>query len=220
MGGAFVTGASKGIGAAIAAKLAEEGLAVVVHFNRDRRGAEKVLAALFVPEGKSRESWHCCVGGDLAEKEQAASCFEKAVSHLAREAGVRLRCVVNNAGIFETHSILASDMNLDAWAASWRRTLSVNLESAAFVSFLAARHWLEESEGEREDEKLPRSIVMVTSRGAYRGEPDAPAYGASKAAMNSMAQSLAKALGGRLNVSVAAVVSRRRCSLRLISPLL
>ena len=111
-------------------------------------------------------------------------------------------------------------MTLDAWATTWRRTLSVNLESAAFVSFLAARHWLEESEGEREDEKRPRCIVMVTSRGAYRGEPDAPAYGASKAAMNSMAQSLAKALGGRLNVSVAAVVSRRRCSLRPMSPFL
>ena len=198
--GAFVTGSSKGIGAAIAARLAKEGLAVVVHYNRDRKGAEKVVADLAVPLGKARGAWHCCIGGNLAEKEEAASVFSKAVDFLER-AGVRLRCVVNNAGIFETHCILSRDMSLDMWASSWRRTLSVNLESAAFISFLAARHWLNEGRPH-----VPRSIVMISSRGAYRGEPDAPAYGASKAAMNAMAQSLAKALGGPLNVSVSSVV--------------
>ena len=130
---------------------------------------------------------------------------------------VRTRPLLRSSPRTRGVQILASDMTLDVWAASWRRTLSVNLESAAFISFLAARHWLgrdrdrDEREEEDEDEEKrkgrpARAIVMITSRGAYRGEPDAPAYGASKAAMNSMAQSLAKALGGRLNVSVAAVV--------------
>ncbi|MBS0663357.1 MAG: SDR family oxidoreductase, partial [Verrucomicrobia bacterium] len=74
---------------------------------------------------------------------------------------------------------------LDAWQAEWQRTLTTNLMAPADLCLLAARH-LAPAGGGR--------IVNLSSRGAFRGEPDAPAYGASKAGLNSLSQSLARAL--------------------------
>ncbi|HMY75240.1 MAG TPA: SDR family oxidoreductase, partial [Blastocatellia bacterium] len=71
------------------------------------------------------------------------------------------------------------------WQGSWRRTLDTNLIGAANISFCAAQQMMKQGGGR---------IVNVSSRGAFRGEPDAPAYGASKAALNAMSQSLAQAL--------------------------
>src|SRR6185503_8446343 len=71
------------------------------------------------------------------------------------------------------------------WQSAWRRTLDANLIGAANVTFCAARRMIEQGSGR---------IVSISSRGAFRGEPTAPAYGASKAALNAMSQSLAQAL--------------------------
>jgi NAD(P)-dependent dehydrogenase (short-subunit alcohol dehydrogenase family) len=67
--------------------------------------------------------------------------------------------------------------------AAWRETFEVNVFGAANVSYHVARHMIERGQGGR--------IINVGSRGAYRGEPLHPAYGASKAAMHSLGQSLA-----------------------------
>src|SRR5262249_31348916 len=72
------------------------------------------------------------------------------------------------------------------WQAVWRNTLEVNLISAANIVWCAARHM---GRGGR--------IINVSSRGAFRGEPRHVAYGASKAGLNSMTQSLAVALAPR-----------------------
>src|SRR6185369_17005850 len=95
-----------------------------------------------------------------------------------------LDVLVNNAGIYEDHP--PAQTGFDDWLMSWRRTLDTNLIGAANAAYCAARHMMQHGGGR---------IVNVTSRGAFRGEPDAPAYGASKAGMNAMSQSLAKALG-------------------------
>jgi len=78
-----------------------------------------------------------------------------------------------------------ADVTYEERQEAWRRTLAVNLVAAANASFLAARHMVATGGGR---------IVNVSSRGAFRGEPEAPAYGASKAGMNAMGQSLAVAL--------------------------
>jgi NAD(P)-dependent dehydrogenase (short-subunit alcohol dehydrogenase family) len=102
-----------------------------------------------------------------------------------------LDVVVNNAGVFQAHPIDAT--TYEEWQHAWRDTLDVNLVAAANVSWCAVRH-------------LPRGgrIVNVSSRGAFRGEPKQPAYGASKAGLNALTQSLAVALGPR-GIAVAGV---------------
>ena len=97
--------------------------------------------------------------------------------------------LVNNAGIFLGHPPLST--GLDAWAEAWRATLAANLLGPANLSLLAAQTMAEQPEL---DAAGRGRIVNVSSRGAFRGEPEAPAYGASKAGLNAMSQSMAKAL--------------------------
>ncbi|QQQ78303.1 SDR family oxidoreductase [Saccharothrix sp. 6-C] len=101
--------------------------------------------------------------------------------------------LVNNAGLVELGSL---DLPYAQWQALWRRTFAVNVFGAADMSYCVARHMI--SRGTR------GRIVNVGSRGAFRGEPDMPAYGASKAALHSMGQSLAVSLAPH-GIAVASV---------------
>ncbi len=95
----------------------------------------------------------------------------------------RLDVVVNNTGICEDHPIL--DVGYAAWLDVWQRTLATNLLGPACLACWAARHMVQQGGGR---------IVNISSRGAFRGEPRMPAYGASKAGLNALSQSLARAL--------------------------
>jgi NAD(P)-dependent dehydrogenase (short-subunit alcohol dehydrogenase family) len=95
----------------------------------------------------------------------------------------RIDILVNNAGIYEDHPI--AGVTYDKWRGAWERTLATNLLGPANLSFCAAHKMMEHGGGR---------IVNVSSRGAFRGEPNGPAYGASKAGLNAMSQSLAQAL--------------------------
>ena len=168
---ALVTGASRGIGAGVAHLLAEHGARVAVHFGGDQKAAEQVLAGL-------PGTGHIVLGADLGNPAAAT-----ALPGRAAEALGRLDIVVNNAGIFQTHHIAERDQA--AWQQAWDRTLAVNLDGPAHIIW-GAIPLLDAVGGGH--------IVNITSRGAYRGEPEAPAYGASKAGLNSLTQSLARAL--------------------------
>ncbi len=100
--------------------------------------------------------------------------------------------LVNSAGIAIPNSI---DQDESDWLNSWRETIDVNLTGLANCCYYAAQNMKNQKAG---------SIVNVSSRGAFRGEPDMLAYGASKGAVNSFTQSLAKALGQH-GISVTAV---------------
>ncbi|MEU4744276.1 SDR family oxidoreductase [Actinosynnema sp. NPDC023658] len=102
--------------------------------------------------------------------------------------------LVNNAGLVELGSL--ADKTYPEWQSLWRRTFAVNVFGAADMSYCVARHMVERGARGR--------IVNVGSRGAFRGEPDMPAYGASKAALHSMGQSLAVALAPH-GIAVASV---------------
>ena len=167
----LVTGASRGIGAAIATALANSGATVVIHYGSNRDAAEEVARRL-PGEG------HVVLGTDLAAPENAASLVERVL----QETG-RLDVLVNNAGIYTPHPPL--ETAADAWLRSWREILAVNLVSPAVLCQAAARAMAEQGGGR---------IINIGSRGAFRGEPKGPAYGASKAGLHAMSQSLAVAL--------------------------
>ena len=169
----LVTGGSRGIGAAVCRAFIERGDRVAVHYASNRQAAEAIGGT-------------AVVGADLADPDATRAMVDQAAEVLG---GIDV--LVNNAGIFEAHPIL--DTPFEAWVATWRRTMAVNLDGAAHATWAAVRHM---GRGGR--------VVNVASRGAFRGEPEHPAYGASKAGMVSLSQSLARALGPA-GISVTAV---------------
>ncbi len=181
----LVTGASRGIGASIALAFAGAGDTVALHCRAAAADAEAVAASL---PGHG----HAVVLGDLGDPDGAARVVGEAVAALG---GVDV--VVNNAAIYEEGPIDATD--LAGWQATWRRTLDVNVIGPAAVAWCVVDHLLGRREG-----PAGGCLVTVGSRGAYRGEPTAPAYGASKAAVHALTQSLAVALAPR-GITCAAV---------------
>jgi NAD(P)-dependent dehydrogenase (short-subunit alcohol dehydrogenase family) len=135
-------------------------------------GAERVAASL-------AGVGHVAVGADLAD----AAAVRRMVDSAADRLG-GLGVLVNNAGVFKPHPI--TETSYEEWQQAWQETLGVNLVGAANVSWCAAQHMIRGGAG---------SIVNVGSRGAFRGEPKQPAYGASKAGLIALGQSLARALG-------------------------
>jgi len=169
----LVTGASGGIGAAICQVMARRGALVILHYRADRAAAESTQRTL-PGEG------HALVQADLGDPAQAQRLWQEI------SARGRIDVLVNNAGIFPDHPPLTTEYA--DWTAAWQRTISTNLLGPAHLSYSAARAMAGQGGGR---------IVNVSSRAAFRGEPGAPAYAASKAGLNAFSQSLAKALAPR-----------------------
>jgi len=167
----LITGASRGIGRATAERMAEEGARVAVHYATNQGAAEGVRDGL-------PGDGHFTVAADVGDPAAIEDLVETVFDRFGR-----LDVLVNNAGIFEEHS--PTEVSFERWQGAWKRTLAVNLLGPAHLSFLVARRMIEQGGGR---------VVNVSSRGAFRGEPDAPAYGASKAGLNALGQSMAKAL--------------------------
>jgi NAD(P)-dependent dehydrogenase (short-subunit alcohol dehydrogenase family) len=167
-----VTGGSRGIGLGIARLLAGRGARVALGYATDKARARVALAGL---GGKG----HAAIAADLADPRGAARLWAEADEW----ADGALAILVNNAGIYEEHPPLST--SAADWLEKWQRTLAANLTGPAILSHLAARSMAARGGGR---------IVNISSRGAFRGEPSAPAYGASKAGLNSLSQSLARAL--------------------------
>ena len=168
----LVTGASRGIGAAVARAFAAVGDRVAVHYVNRAEKAEQVMASL-------AGSGHLTVGADIADPDAVQRMVDEAADGLGG-----LDVLVNNAGVFVPHPV--TETAYDQWQHAWRETLGVNLVGAANVTWCAVQHMVGTGGGH---------IVNVSSRGAFRGEPEHPAYGASKAGLIAFTQSLAQALG-------------------------
>ena len=178
---ALITGASRGIGRVIAQKFANAGARVAVHYNNNRAAAEETLNSL-------SGAGHIITQANMSSAEEVAQMVAAAIKGLGG-----LDILVNNAGVFEAHPLDAVDYA--TWQAEWQKIIQTNLLGAANASYCAAQFMIKQGGGR---------IINVGSRGAYRGEPEAPAYGASKAGMHAMSQSLAKHLGPH-NIFVTAV---------------
>ncbi|MGY1731274.1 SDR family NAD(P)-dependent oxidoreductase [Geodermatophilus sp. SYSU D01045] len=177
----LVTGGSRGIGRAIARAFAGRGDRVAVHWGSSKERAEAVLAEL-------PGSGHALVQADMTDADAVGAMVDAAAEALGG-----LDVLVNNAGVFVASPPLTA--SFEEWQDVWERTLAVNLLGAAHATFRAVPHLRAAGGG---------AVVNVSSRGAFRGEPDNPAYGASKAGMNAFAQSMALALAP-LGISVTAV---------------
>ena len=163
---AIVTGGGRGIGAAVAKALAQRGCRVLITYRSNVDAAADTMMAL---PGDGHDARQC----DVTDADAVAQLFEDVDADI----------VVNNAAIYEESHFL--DSTFEDWQRVWRDTIDANLVGPANVIFHAGRSMARRGGG---------VIVCVSSRGAFRGEPDAPAYGASKAALNQLSQSAAKAL--------------------------
>lgn len=179
--GVLVTGASRGIGAAVATAFASAGDRVAVHYRSAPEAAHAVLAAL-------PGSGHILLQADIADPQAVGQLVAGAADGLD---GIDV--LVNNAAVYDDTAPAArrlpqsiADSDYAGWQEAWRRTIEVNLLGAANVTWCVVRHMIDTGRTGR--------VVNVGSRGAYRGEPDVPAYGAAKAGLHSMGQSLAVAL--------------------------
>ena len=161
---------------------------VVVHYRVADRAAAEVLADL-PGEG------HALARADLSEPDEVRALADTAAAALGR-----VDVLVNNAALFldpagaggsRRGDHLVTDVDYDAWVQAWQTTVATNLLGPANLTWCVARHMIDVPPmGD-----LPRGrIVNVGSRGAYRGEPVVPAYGASKAALHAFGQSMAIAL--------------------------
>lgn len=174
----LVTGSSRGIGAATARAFASSGAIVAIHYSSNEAKARAVLDSL-------AGTGHLMVKADLSVPAEV----KDMVDNLLAAKG-RIDILVNNAGIYEEEKWW--ELDYEAWQQHWKRTINTNLTGMANLSFLVAKQMIMKGGGK---------IVNVSSRGAFRGEPHALPYGASKAGMNSFGQSMAWALAGK-NVQV------------------
>lgn len=177
----LVTGGSRGIGRAVAQAFAATGDRVAVHYANDVDAAEATRASL-------QGDGHVVLRADLAEPTRARTLVDDAAEQLGG-----LDVLVNSAGVFTAHP--PTTTSWEHWQSVWTQTLAVNLESAAHATFAAIPHMRAAGGG---------AVVNVSSRGAFRGEPDCPAYGASKAGLNAFGQSMAVALAP-LGIAVSTV---------------
>jgi len=165
----LVTGASRGIGAAVARALAEAGATVGVHYARRRAAAEALAAEI---GGRAFQA-------DLEHPDAAGRLFSEAAAAFGRVDGL-----VNNAAVAEAAPLDAPEAD---WTAAWDRTMAVNLRAVGQLCRAAVPHMAGAGGGR---------IVNVASRAAFRGDtPDYLAYAASKAGVVALTRSLARGFG-------------------------
>jgi len=167
---ALVTGASRGIGRAIAAALLDAGARVAAHYRSERESAEALV--------RGRDG-SLALGADLSDGSAAAELHTRAVAALGG-----LDLLVNNAGIALESPI---DLPLDEWRRAWDATMAVNLTASGILAREAVRHFSSHGGGR---------IVFVGSRAAFRGDTtEYIAYAASKAGMHALSASIARGFG-------------------------
>ena len=168
-----ITGGSRGIGRSCAKLFADLNANVIITFKSNENEAKRTLEILAGSVGN-----HSMYVLDVADPLHVERCFGEIVSKYEQ-----LDVLVNNAGIYIEHKI--NSISYYEWQKAWNDTISTNLLGVSNLCYFAARQMIKQKKGK---------IVNISSRGAFRGEPDHPAYGASKAGLNAMSQSLAVAL--------------------------
>ncbi|MEJ2162909.1 MAG: SDR family NAD(P)-dependent oxidoreductase [Robiginitalea sp.] len=168
----LVTGASQGIGRAIARELMLQGACVAVHYNSSKKAAEALVAEF--PQSKST-----IYQANLEETGDVTRLFDSCVDAM----GV-LHSIVLNAGVFLPHPV---DQPVAAWRATWNKTLAINLDAVGILTQMGINHFQKNGGGR---------FIYIGSRAAFRGETqDYLAYAASKGGMTSLCRTVARSFG-------------------------
>jgi 3-oxoacyl-[acyl-carrier protein] reductase len=167
---AVVTGASKGIGAAIAKSLAKAGAAVVVNYASSKAGADAVVAAITSEGGRA-----VAVQADVSKGAQAQALIEAAVAQFGR-----LDVLVNNSGVYEFAPIE------EVGEEHYRRLFDVNVLGVLLATGAAAKHLGEGG-----------SVVNISSAITHVNTPTASVYAGTKGAVNAISGVLANELAPR-----------------------
>ena len=168
---AIVTGASKGIGAAIAKALAAAGAAVAVNYASDKEGAERVVAEITGKGGKA-----LAIRADMSKAAEVKQLFEATKKALGAP-----KVLVNNAGVFDFKPVQ------DVTEADFHRHVDINVLGPMLAIQEALRHFPPEG----------GSIVNISSIASQSPVPNSSLYSATKAAVDAMTAALAKELGPR-----------------------
>jgi 3-oxoacyl-[acyl-carrier protein] reductase len=169
----LVTGSSRGIGAAVARRAAEEGATVAVHFRTGAAKADKVVADARAAGAKDAAAFPA----DLSDGDAAERLVEDVVAAFGRLDGL-----VNNAGMDQRGP------TLELSPAEWDRVIATNLTASFRTMRAALPVMLEQGSG---------SIVNVASRLGQMGIPETAAYSAAKAGLIGLTRSLAREFGSR-----------------------
>ncbi|MGA4552094.1 glucose 1-dehydrogenase [Methylorubrum aminovorans] len=167
---AVVTGASKGIGAAIAKALAKDGAAVVVNYASSKAGADAVVAAIIEAGGRA-----VAVQADVSKAEQAQGLIDAAAQQFGR-----LDVLVNNSGVYEFAAIE------EVTEEHYRRLFDINVLGVLLATRAAARHLGEGG-----------SIINISSVVTDVNMPTSAVYTGTKAALNGISGVLANELAPR-----------------------
>jgi 3-oxoacyl-[acyl-carrier protein] reductase len=167
---ALVTGASRGIGRAIAERLARAGASVAINYASHAKGAEEVVAAI-----KSTGGNACSIQADVARVGDVVRLFEETIAHFGR-----LDILINNAGIMFTKPVSATTEE------EFDRIFAINVKGVFFACQQAATRL---ADGGR--------IINISSSTTARFMPNYGAYVATKGAVEQLTRSLAKELGPR-----------------------
>ena len=167
----LVTGASRGIGRAVAKQLSDSGAEVIIHFNQAEDQAKSLQKEL-----KTKSYLASC---DLANENQVMGFIPKLV-----ESYGPISAIVNNAGI----AISAPDkLETKEWLAIWKKTMAVNTTAVGILCKEFVSHAVDQNQGR---------IINISSRAAFRGDTtDYLAYAASKGALVSLTRSIARYYG-------------------------
>ena len=167
---AVVTGASKGIGAAIAKSLAAEGASVVVNYASSKAGADEIVDQIFKAGGKA-----VAVHGDVSKAAEAQGIIDAAITNYGR-----LDILVNNSGVYEFAPLEAVTEE------SFHRQFNINVLGVLLTTQAAAKHIGEGG-----------SIINISSGVSRITPPNSAVYSATKGAVDAITGVLAKELGVR-----------------------
>ena len=167
---AVVTGASKGIGAAIAKSLAGEGASVVVNYSSSKAGADKVVAAITKAGGKA-----VAVGGDVSKPAEAEGIIAAAIKNYGR-----LDVLVNNSGVYEFGALEAVTEE------NFHRMFNINVLGLLLTTQAAAKHLGEGG-----------SVINIGSGVTRLTPPNSAVYTGTKGAVDAITGVLARELGSK-----------------------